>query len=31
VPFDGLRVGEKPFGHRYIDDKGVNAEDFFGD
>lgn len=28
VPCDGLILG-KPFGDCYVDDKGINAEDFF--
>ena len=29
VPCDELRVGRKPAGDLYIDDKGVRADDFF--
>lgn len=30
VRYHALDVGHKPYAHRYIDDRAVNAEDFFG-
>lgn len=29
VKYNELRVGQKPFAHHYIDDKGINDQDFF--
>ncbi len=31
VPFNVLSVGDKPYADFYIDDRGINALDFFGD
>ena len=31
IPYHGLSVGKKTFGHVYVDDKGENARDFFND
>jgi hypothetical protein len=31
VPFHVLSVGDKPYGHLYVDDRAVPADDFFGD
>ena len=29
VRYDELRVGKKPFAHRYVDDRAVSADDYF--
>lgn len=31
VPYDELRVGQKPFGHVYVDNRAVSADDFFAE
>lgn len=29
IPYHALIVGAKPYADKYVDDKGVNAKDFF--
>lgn len=31
IPYNVLSVGDKPYGDFYIDDRGINALDFFGE